>query len=158
MVLCGYKYSFHHIEGISQVLPMSIATSNSKKMFQQFLSAVNPSNSSSSESEEEVDSNITFSEKLQNIIDKCNETEKCSKTEWNQHFAKELSYFDWTKERTNNIFKFYEALKPVPPITSVRVQAERAFSADGLFITKLHSRLNDKSINALYLLRSHFSY
>ena len=52
MVLCGCKYSSHHIEGISQVLPKSTATSNSNKMFQQFLSAVQPSNSSAIEGEE----------------------------------------------------------------------------------------------------------
>jgi len=94
MDLCGCKYSFHHIEGISQVLPMSIATSNSKTMFQRFLSAVHPSNSSSSEDEEVVDSNRTLSEKLENIIDKCNEAEKCSNVERNQCFRKELAVFE----------------------------------------------------------------
>ena len=47
---------------------------------------------------------------------------------------------------------FYETMKSVQ-ITSV--EAERAFSAVGLFITKLCSRLNIKSINALCLLGSH---
>ena len=64
-----------------KALPMSIATSNSKKMFQRFLSAVQPSNSSSSEGEKVLDSNRTLSEKLQNIMEKCNEAEKCSNTE-----------------------------------------------------------------------------
>ena len=94
MDLWGCKYSFHHIEGISQVLPMSIATSNSKKTFQRFLSAVQPSNSSSSEGEEVVDSNRTLSEKLENIMDKCNEAEKCSNTERSQYFSKELTVFE----------------------------------------------------------------
>ena len=92
MDLWGCKYSFHHIEGISQVLPMSIATSNSKKMFQRFLSAVKPS--SSSEGEEEVDSNRTLSEKLENIMDKCNEAEKCSNVQRNQCFIKEPAVFE----------------------------------------------------------------
>ena len=81
MDLCGCKCSFYHIEGISYVLPTSTATSNSKKIFQRFLSTVQPSNSSSSESEEVVESNKTLSEKLQNIMDKCNEAEKCNNTE-----------------------------------------------------------------------------
>ena len=88
MDLCGCKYSSHHIEGISQVLPKSTATSNSNKMFQRFLSTVQPSNSSSSEGEEVVDSNRTLSEKLQNIVDKCNKAEKCSNAERNQRFGK----------------------------------------------------------------------
>ena len=61
--------------------------------------------------------------------------------------------FESTKERTNNISKLYEALKLVPLKS---VEAERDFSAAGLFITKHSSRLNDKRINALCLLRSHF--
>ena len=111
MDLCGCKYSSHHIEGISQVLPKSTATSNSKKMFQRFLSAVHPSNSSSSEGEEVVDSNMTLSEKLQNIVDKYNKVEKCSNAERNQRSGKELAVFESTKEKTNNISKLYEALK-----------------------------------------------
>ena len=55
MDLCGCKYSFHHIEGISDVLPKSTATSNSKKMFQLILTTVQPSNSSSSKGEKVVD-------------------------------------------------------------------------------------------------------
>ena len=105
MDLCGCKYSYHYIEGISQVLPKSTATSNSNKMFQRFLSIVQPSISSSSEGEEVVDSNMTLSEKLQNIVDKCNKVENCSNAERNQRSGKELAVFESTKEKTNNISK-----------------------------------------------------
>ena len=67
MDLCGCIYSFHHIEGIPQVLPKSTATSNFKKLFQRLFSIVQPSNSS--EDEEVVNRNMTLSEKFQNIID-----------------------------------------------------------------------------------------
>ena len=87
MDLCACKCNSHHIEGISQVLPTSTATLNSKKIFRRFLSTVQPSNSSSSEGEE-VDSNRNLSEKLENIMDKCNEAEKCSNVERNQCFRK----------------------------------------------------------------------
>ena len=69
-------------------------------MFQRLFSTVQPSNSSSSESEEIVNPNMTLSEKFQNIIDKCNEAKKCSNTERNQHFAKELAVFE-LKKREN---------------------------------------------------------
>ena len=95
------------------MLPKSNATPNSKKMFQRLFSTVELSNSSSSEGEEVVDSNRTLSEKLQNIMDKCNEAEKCSNAERNQRFAKELAVFESTKEKTNNISKLYDALKSV---------------------------------------------
>ena len=90
---------------------------------------------------------MTLSEKLQSIMNKCNEDEKCSNAERNQHFSKELAVFESTKARTNNISKLYVAMKSLTP-TSIIV--ETAFSAPSLFITKLRSRLNDKSINALY--------
>ena len=35
----------------------------------------------------------TLSEKLQHIVDKCNEAEKCSNGEWKQHFGTELAVF-----------------------------------------------------------------
>ena len=50
-----------------------------------------PSNPSFSEGEEVVNPNMTLSEKLQNIMDQCNEAEKCSNTEHNQHFEKEIA-------------------------------------------------------------------
>ena len=73
MDLGSCKNSSHHIEGISQLLPKSTATSNSNKMFQRLFCAVLPLKASCSEGEEVVDSNITLSEKFQNIMDKCNE-------------------------------------------------------------------------------------
>ena len=81
--------------------------------FQRLFSTVQPSNSSSSEGEEVVDSNMNLSEKLQNIVDKYNKAEKCSNAERNQRFAKELAVFESTKEKTNNISQLYEALKSV---------------------------------------------
>ena len=93
MDLCGCKYSSDHIEGISQVLSTSTATSNSKKIFQRFLSTIQPSNSSSSEGEEVADSNMNLSEELQNIVEKCNKAEKCSNAKRNQRFAKQLAVF-----------------------------------------------------------------
>ena len=48
------------------------------------------------------------------------------------NFAKELSLFELNIERTSNVSN--EALKTVVPTS---VEAERTFSAAGLFITKL---------------------
>ena len=146
----GKKYTSHQIEGTSKVIPKSTATSNAKKMFVQYNSAFK---FMLSESEEIVDINMTLSVKLQTIMKKCNEDENLSNIDRSQHIVKELAVFELTKERTNNISKLYEAVKSVPPTS---VEAERAFSAACLFITKLRSRLSDKSINALCLLRSHF--
>ena len=80
--------------GISQELNKSTANSYTKKLFQRLISIiVQPSNLSSNEGEIVIDSDTTLSEKLQKIMDKCNEAEKCSNTERSQHLAKELAVF-----------------------------------------------------------------
>ena len=65
-------------------------------MFQRLFSTIQPSNSSSSESEEIVDINMNLSEKLQTIMNKCNEDENFSNIERSQHIVKELAVFEST--------------------------------------------------------------
>ena len=58
-----------------------------------------------------MDLNRTLSEKLQIIMDKCNEAEKRSNAGLNQRFGKELEVFESTEEKTNNISKLYSNAK-----------------------------------------------
>ena len=53
----------------------------------------------------------------------------------------------------SNITKVFEAVKTIP---ATSVEAKRAFSAAGLFATKIRSRLSDRNINALCLLRAFY--
>ena len=46
-----------------------------------------------------------------------------------------------------------KAKKAIPPTS---VEAERAFSAAGLFVTKIRSSLDDNAINELCFLRKYF--
>ncbi|GBN87019.1 hypothetical protein AVEN_136713-1 [Araneus ventricosus] len=71
----------------------------------------------------------------------------------NKIVKQELQLFDSTENRSANIIKLGEALKIIPPTSS---EAERTFSAAGLFITKLRTRLSDKSIDCLCFLKSYF--
>ncbi|GFW45344.1 hypothetical protein TNCV_4734511 [Trichonephila clavipes] len=57
----------------------------------------------------------------------------------------EMQLFDLTENPSPTIIKLCEALKTIPPTS---VEAERAFSAAGLFLTKLRTRLSDKTIAA----------
>jgi hypothetical protein len=57
---------------------------------------------------------------------------------------KEMAVFELTGTRLSSLEKIYQALLTIPPTT---VEAERAFSAAGLFITKLRTRLDDKSVD-----------
>ena len=58
-----------------------------------------------------------------------------------------------TGKRGPCLDRLSQALKTVPPTS---VEAERIFSAAGLYVTKLRSSLKDSSIENLLLLRSHF--
>ncbi|CAK9796334.1 hypothetical protein ANTQUA_LOCUS727 [Anthophora quadrimaculata] len=65
-----------------------------------------------------------------------------------------------TIQREINLFKdegfrgkYLEKVVTVPPTS---VDAERAFLTAGNFCTKLRSRLNDSTVDALCFLRSHF--
>ena len=48
----------------------------------------------------------------------------------------------------------HQALKTIIPTS---VEAERTFSAAGLFLTKIRSRMANKNLNALATLRTHFN-
>ena len=54
--------------------------------------------------------------------------------------------FEASGIRPANLQTLYEALLTIQPTS---VDAERSFSACGLFVTKLRSRLHDSTIDAL---------
>jgi len=60
-----------------------------------------------------------------------------------QIVIKEMSLFEATKKRSNNLAKLYRTL-----LTNKRtsMEPERASSVTGLFVTKLRSSLNDESM------------
>ena len=51
------------------------------------------------------------------------------------------------------MLKMMIAIETTPPTS---VEAERSFSAAGLFITKLRTRLNNRSVDALCFLRAYY--
>ena len=59
--------------------------------------------------------------------------------------------FEATGIRLANLQTFCEALLTIQPTS---VEAERAFSACGLFVIKLWSRLHDSTIDALCFIRN----
>ena len=62
----------------------------------------------------------------------------------------EMAIFESTGERPACLQKIFRAIKTLL-LTSV--EAERAFSSAGLFITKIRSQLSDRSIDSLCFLR-----
>ena len=65
----------------------------------------------------------------------------------------EMALFDSSGKRGAFLQAVYSYLLTVPPTS---VEAERAFSAAGLFVTKLRSRLGDQSIDTLCFLRAFY--
>lgn len=70
-------------------------------------------------------------------------------------FTKEVNLFcAGKKHQTETIKQVHQALLTIPPTS---VEAERVFSAGGLYITKLRSQLSDASIDMLIFLKFYFS-
>ena len=63
---------------------------------------------------------------------------------------REMAIFENTFQRPALLEKIHRAVLTVPPTS---VEAERAFSAAGLFVTKIRPRLSDKAIDKLCFLR-----
>ena len=70
------------------------------------------------------------------------------------HFlAKKFSLFEATGSKSSNLQLLEQSLYTIPPTS---VEAERAFSAAGLFNSKLRPSLSDSSLDALVFLKGHF--
>lgn len=101
-------------------------------------------------------SKMTLSEKLDAAIKASEERATktlASKTSISDHFRKEFDIFDSTGERTRNISLLLNGLKTIPPTS---IESERAFSAAGLFLTKIRTRLSDRCIDHLCFLKSYY--
>ena len=119
--------------------------------------------SNSSESEEErkwtlKDKSLTLHEKVKKAIQsKAIVFLRCSSNKdsrWSKISKQELQLFDSTQNQSSNIMKLSEALKTIFPTL---VEAETAFSAAWMFITKLRTSVNEKRIDGLcFFLKSNF--
>lgn len=65
----------------------------------------------------------------------------------------EFKSFKVSLKRTENLDNLYNALLSVK---TTSVESERAFSAAGLYLTKLRSNLSENSLNSLCFLKSVF--
>ena len=66
---------------------------------------------------------------------------------------KEMSFFESTNECPKTLKLLKTAIDTIPPSS---VEAERCFSAAGLFVTKLRSNLSDEMIDSLCFIKGHF--
>jgi hypothetical protein len=61
-----------------------------------------------------------------------------------ERIIKKCLFLSLLKKRPENLEKLFKALKTIP---TTSIEAERAFSTAGIFITKLRNRLSAKTIN-----------
>ena len=116
----------------------------------------------SNEEQEKITSNnnqksqiqMTLAQELYAFVaDDKNEEEQCNNIS-SQVEQKEMMLYEITKRRPNNLEKLYAALKTIQPTS---VEAERAFSALGYFVSKIRNCHNDDTIDALLLLHHYYS-
>ncbi len=67
--------------------------------------------------------------------------------------SREIEFYCATAEKGKILTKIANALRSIPPTS---VEAERAFSSGGYFVTKLRSRMNDETLSSLCMLRHFF--
>ena len=92
----------------------------------------------------------TLSEEYASFIEERHQTAKVQDKVESCIVKKEMSLFEATKKGPDNLQKLFNALLTIKPAS---VEPERAFSAVGLFATKLRRQLCDKTLDALIVMR-----
>ena len=77
-------------------------------------------------------------------------TFKSSPEEVLTSIKREIAVLESTGNRPSSLEKIYNAMLSLPPSS---IEAERSFSAAGLFVTNLRTSLNDDTIDNLCFLR-----
>jgi hAT family C-terminal dimerisation region len=80
-------------------------------------------------------------------------TEKSSPKELLKTIKREMEYFETIKERGKYLKLAYNYLATIQPTS---VESERSFSAAGLICSKIRSRMNDDTLDAISFLRAYF--
>ena len=140
----------------------SVIISFAQKMFDRLFEFNDVSCSSEEEQENAVEMNSeilpqtkNLSAKLDAIIEKsaAGNSKIDIKTNNSIHLKKEFALFEATGQKGKKIECLLNALKTIPPTS---IESERAFSAAGIFITKLRTRLSDKCIDHFCFLKSYY--
>jgi hypothetical protein len=112
-------------------------------------------NAHSSNSSEKV---ITMEERLHLAIMKQQEQQQSKSSAQSKSLehtiGRELEFLRATGQRGKLLDLLFDALMAIP---ATSVEAERAFSASGVFLSKVRSRLSDETLSQLLFLRAYFS-
>lgn len=95
---------------------------------------------------------LSLADELQNAISANSMPLKLNECDLNS-LRKEFQLYEATGKKTDIILKLHYAVNSVKPTST---EAERVFSTAGKFVTRIRSRLGDKSIDSLVFLKGHF--
>ena len=95
---------------------------------------------------QETQTLMTLAQEMYAFFAEDKNEEKQSNNVSSRVVQKEMTLYEITKRKPNNLEKLYAALKAIKPTS---VEAELAFSALGHFVSKIRNRLNSDAIDAL---------
>ena len=101
----------------------------------------------------EAEEQLSLQEELEEAIEHSAKKQRHNSNVEFKAISKEMMVFEATSKRTANLELLFNALETIPPTS---VESERAFSAAGLFVTKIRSRMSDDLLDTLYFLKAHF--
>ena len=103
---------------------------------------------------EKVDpENISLEKRLEDAINAQTLTTNKASDDVFKSLQKEFDLYAATGKLTPNLTMLFNSLKTIRPTS---VESERAFSALGLFVTKLRNRLSCKTIDILSFLKAYY--
>ncbi|KRZ75212.1 hypothetical protein T10_9929, partial [Trichinella papuae] len=129
-----------------------------KKMFKIHVEETEYDDGNGDDSEKsDPDINKSIADQLDTLIRrrkyfKCDLIDSCPGKDIMKIIKNEMAVFEAIGQLPKTLQMLYDALITVP---STSWEAERSFSAAGLFVTKLRSSLKDETIDTLCLLRSY---
>ena len=145
----GHKVSRKKIAAMSTSLLQRLFVSNeSDEVVSNEEQEVTTSNNG-----QETQTQMTLAQELYAFVADDKNEEQCNNVS-SRVVQKEMMLYEITKRRPNNLEKLYAALKTIKPTS---VEAERAFSALGYFVSKIRNCFNDDTIDALLFLRHYYS-
>ena len=95
----------------------------------------------------------THIEHSTDFTDNQSDTQSDDRNQLQEVIKQEMNLFEATRKRPTKLELLFNALLSIPPTSA---EAECALSAAGLLVTKLRSRLSDKSLYTLTFLFSYY--
>jgi hypothetical protein len=160
-----FKY-LSNPECLFQVEEHEIFNMPSKSVLQKtaknMLSRLFPTNPEDQENENHVsfetenqskNDQISLQDELEEAIQHSSKKQRHNSHDEFRAISKEMLVFEATGKRTSNLDLLFNAFETIPPTS---VESERAFSAAGLFVTKIRSRMSDDLLDTLCFLKAYF--